>query len=575
MINKKIIIGALLLFIVASGIFYAVTNSVTSDENSHIAAGYINVYFNDYRFNIEHPPLIKQLSALPLLFMKLNFPYNIYKVSSGGGTDIVNIQIPFLFKIGNNLDRILFFSRLPNILLGLLLGFLIYLYSKKLNGVYAGLISLACFAFCPNFLGHTPLVTMDVAISCFYFITVYFLLRYFETKKDLFLFLTGIFLGLTLISKYSGLVLIPVIYVLAVAGVFFCSSKDKQFSSQLNKWLLILGIPIFILTVAYKGSFRMIFPALLIYVFSCLLYKKSSFKYKIQLTGKILLIVLTIGFLFVILDYTDYKWFPLHSPTMAYFKGLAYFIGHAEGGHTAYLLGHYSDKGWWYYFPIAMFLKTPLAAIILVILGAIGLWLKKENNLNKIFLIIPGLLYFFVACFINKVNIGVRHVLPVFPFLYVIAGYAVNIGHSDFKRNLSRKLIFLLLAILAFDSLGSYPCHLSYFNRMVGGVKNGYKFLGDSNIAWGQDYKRLKKYIADNKIKEIKIATIFGDNLLFDYYKIPHKQFRDIDEIGPASGYYVIETPILQKKSIKWASVFKPIGWIGGSLLVYKITDNK
>jgi len=183
--KEWIVVAALLSVILASGLYYAVTNSITTDERSHITTGYINLKLNDYRFNIEHPPFIKQLAALPLLCMNLEFPYDVYRASSIG-MDLPKIQKPFLFEMGNNLDRIVLFSRIPGIFIALLLGVFIYLYSKRINGTFAGIISLALFAFSPNFLGHSPLVTTDVGVSCFYFITIYFLMRYFKDKRELF-----------------------------------------------------------------------------------------------------------------------------------------------------------------------------------------------------------------------------------------------------------------------------------------------------------------------------------------------------------------------------------------------------
>lgn len=568
--KKQIIaVSALLTIFLISGLYYAVTNSVTSDEKSHIIAGYMNIRFNDYRFNIEHPPFIKQLAALPLLFMDIKFPYKIYKASTKG-TDIVKIQEAFLFKIGNNLDTILFVSRLSNILISLLLGIFVYLYSRKLNGVFAGLISLSCFVFSPSFLGHSPLVTLDVPVTCFYFISVYFLMNYFDTKKNKFLLLTGIFLGLSLISKYSALILIPIVYILLLLAVFRGGIYSKL---KINRYKLFLALPLFILVVAYKWSFRIIIPAFLIYMLSYAFYKKKFFKDRLQFAGKALLVILILAFLLVILDYTDFKWFLFHSPTKAYFKGFAYFRGHAEGGHHAYLLGQYSEKGWWYYFPVAMALKTPIATVFLIILGFIGLYRRNENNWQKLFLLIPFLVYLFIACFINKVNIGIRHILPVYPFLYVVAGYSIHLYKKVLKQNFLKLALFLVIIILAFDVMATYPSHLSYFNIACGGTKNGYKFLGDSNIAWGQDWKRLKKYIENNNIKEVKIISSFGGINIYNYHKIPYRAFLESDKIIPAEGFYVIDTITLQRKETKWADKIEPIDWVGGSLLVYNITD--
>ncbi|MCK9614263.1 MAG: glycosyltransferase family 39 protein [Candidatus Omnitrophica bacterium] len=568
--KEAIILGFFLAFILLSGIYYAITNSVTSDEKTHIATGYINVKFSDYRFNIEHPPFVKQLAALPLIFLNLNFPTDIFKVSNTG-MDIVKIQDAFLYKVGNDLDLMLFLSRLPNILISLILAIFIYLYSRKLNGKSAGFLSLLFFAFSPTFLAHTPLVTMDTAVSCFYFITIYFFMRFAETKKYLFVALTGLFLGLSLISKFSALILIPVMYFLSVI-LYFNIEMPKDYATVKNKiWKIIFFMPFLILVMSYKKSVTIIAPLLFVYLLSSVLSKKLKIAMKVNWASAILLVVLVIAFSIVIADYTNYEWFPFHSATKAYFKGFDYFTGHAADGQDSYLLGKFSHTGWWYYFPLAIFFKEPFVAILFIILGFIGFCIKKEKLWAKLILFIPMFAYLFVACFINKVNIGVRHILPIYPFLYVIVGYSIFV----FKRfRFAPAIFYVLISVLIIDVVSAYPGHLAYFNRIVGGSANGYKLLDDSNIAWGQDWKRFKKYSKANNINKVKVASRFG-YYADDVKRISYEALTPEDKIIPSEGWYVIETTQLRSKDIQWLDKIKPVTKIGGSLLVYRINKAK
>lgn len=565
---KYTIVGVLLAFILGSGVYYTLTNSITSDELTHITAGYVNLRLNDYRFNIEHPPLVKQLAALPLLFMKINFPFSIYEASSRPD-DIVNIQSAFLFKMGNDLDLILFLSRIPNVLISVLLGLSIYLYSRKLNGFWAGVTSLALFAFSPSFLGHSPLVTMDTTVSCFYFVTIYFLMRFVETKRNLFLTLTGIFLGLALISKFSALVLIPVVYIIILLYVF---TRQSSFFTRYRKLIsYVFLLPLLPLACSYKASFKFIAPALFAYVFFSIFFKKNTKAAQVRYACAILLIVLTIAFTFIIIDYTDFKWFPSHSATKAYFKGFSSFGGHASGGQgDAYLLGMHSGSGWWYYFPLAILFKEPLAFIVIFILGLWAFFLKREGVMAKALLLVPALTYLLVSMFINKVNIGVRHILPLYPFMYIISGYAVRMAS---KIKYLKYVIICLVVALAIDVLFAYPGHLSYFNRLFGGTKYGYKLLGDSNLAWGQDWKRLKNYVIENQVGEVAVKAAFTAANNCSYYKIPCKEFTAKELIEPGKGIYVLEATELIPDSLKWAKNISPTHRIGGSLLVYNTME--
>lgn len=562
--REHVIVCILLAFFFVSGLFYAATNSITSDELTHVTAGYLNVHFNDYRFNIEHPPLVKQLAALPLLLIKLNFPLDIYHAASGSG-DIVGIQDAFLFKRENNLDLMLLLTRLPNILIAVMLGVFIYMYSKRLNGAWAGIVSLSLFILSPSFLGHSPLVTMDTTISCFYFVTVYFLMRFFETRRNLYLSLTGIFLGLALVSKFSALVLIPVLYVLFAAYIYISGDECIDVSG-LKRFLFLL--PLLPLTCSYKSSFKFVAPALIAFLLSSILYKRSK---KLMTFSILLLIVLTIALSIIIIDYTDFKWFPLHGATKAYFKGFSSFEGHAKGGQgDSYLLGMHSTRGWWYYFPLAIIFKEPISFLVLFLLGLWSFFQKKEDMISKALLLVPALAYLFVSMFINKVNIGVRHILPVFPFLYVMAGYCVVVAE---RFKFIKYALYALLIVLAVDVLTAYPAHMSYVDRAIGGTDSGYKFLSDSNLGWGQDWKRAKEYLGKNNIGDVAIQAAFSDDKNCGYYKIPYRPLTRKEFIVPNKGYYIIEINELASGNIKWLRKIRPLNRIGGSLLLYNITD--
>jgi hypothetical protein len=126
---------------------------------------------------------------------------------------------------------------------------------------------------------------------------------------------------------------------------------------------------------------------------------------------------------------------------------------------------------------------------------------------------------------------------------------------------------------LAADVLSAYPSHLSYFNRLIGGTSQGYKFLSDSNIAWGQDWKRMKQHVKDNGIKEICVDAGFYSDKSCDYYKIPYRAITKEEEMMPKEGVYVIETMVLASKRVKWADKIKPAAMVGGSLFVYNVTN--
>ena len=481
-------------------------------------------------------------------------------------SDMVKIMDTFLFSLGNDLDLAAFLSRIPNIMISLLLGVFIFLYSKRLNGAWAAIISLAMFVFSPSFLAHSPLVTMDVPVSCFYFATIYFLMRFFETMQDRYLILTGLSLGLSLIAKFSALVLVPTLYILLAIYAF--NSYPRE--SRLKSYLFLL--PLLPLACSYKASFKFMAAPLFSFLFLKIFVKNGIVPSRIRYACAVLLIILTIAFTLVILDYTDFKWFPFHGATKAYFKGFSSFEGHSTGGQgRSYLLGHYYyDTGKWYYFPLAMVFKEPTVFFFLLTFGLTGMFIKRGHAMEKLLLLVPALAYLFMAMFVNKVNIGIRHILPLYPFLYVIVGYGVVVARK-FKR--TGYLLGTFIMLLIADTVLAYPSHISYFNRLVECSGGGHRFLGDSNIAWGQDWKRLKKYIDKNGLNTVKIQATFTCATNCKYYNIPYEILSDQEKVCPERGYYIIEKTALVSREIKWADKIRPSARIGGSLLMYKITE--
>jgi len=567
--------GFLVLIFFSAGITLSVTNSNNDDERAHITAGYAYLVLNDYSFNREHPPLLKQLSALPLILLDLSFPMDIYNVH--GRKDIsmeFMIGQRFLYEMGNDLDRMLLYARIPNILIGALLGIFVFLYSRRLNGFWAGVLSLSLFAVSPNFIAHSSLVTTDTAVACFFFLTVYFLWRYFSTLRDRYIILCGLSFGFTLVSKYNGLIMIPILYMLVPSAVFLFFNRGKSPGMRIRLSPVNLALAVlFALTVSAKWSTKAMVPAVVLTVLAYLIPARFSSREKVHFSGKILLFLLIIGFTIAMLDYTDLKGFPFHCPTKSYFEGFASFRGHSIGGHDAYLLGRFSSGGWWYYFPAAMFFKTPVASLVLMILGFFALVKKKETLKNSLFFTLPPVVYLLVACFVNNVNIGVRHVLAVYPFLFVVAGYCVSLFSGTSYKKIFNGILFLLVGLVVLSSIYTFPGCVSFINELAGGYRNGYKYLGDSNISWGMDLKRLKKYLDDNNIIDFKIRARFIPGAAPAYYGVPAFPITSEEEKIPGKGVYIIDSSQLYMRDILWLDKVKPEAYIGGSLLVYRIDE--
>ena len=171
----------------------------------------------------------------------------------------------------------------------------------------------------------------------------------------------------------------------------------------------------------------------------------------------------------------------------------------------AFLMGRVSNVGWWYYFPIAFLIKTPVSLLLLFFGGILlALFQRKVLMDNDLFMLLPIAVYFPIAM-VSHLNIGLRHILPIYPFVLLIAGKAVA------RLWMSRqKMLHIVLGALclfqAEEVAFVYPHYLAFFNQFIGGPRNGYKYLSDSNLDWGQDLKLLKRWMDKNGVQSVNLS---------------------------------------------------------------------
>jgi predicted membrane-bound dolichyl-phosphate-mannose-protein mannosyltransferase len=518
--NKLIVFGLLLIFFLQAT-FSMREKSGTSDETPHLLAGYAYLKTRDYRLNFEHPPLVKMFAAVPLLFLNLSFSEEDedWQRSKEEGVRQWVFGRRFLYQNRIPGRKILFWGRIPMIILGVLLGFLVFLWARELYGDRAGLAALFLYAFSPNILAHSRFVTTDLAVSLFMFLAIYTLWR------GNFL-LSGLSLGLALSTKYTAIILFPTLGTL----LFYLCSQGKIRISRAFLWFLAM-ILIAILTIFLSY----------------------------QMTG--------LGY---------------------YLKGLRYIIWEAaKRGHPSFLVGNYSSYfsgGWPHYFLVAFLLKTPIPIIILTVFSLFCLRKKdsrREENIT--FLLVPIFLIFFFAS-LSKKQIGLRYILPAYPFLFVW----VSKGITQLSRKKIQRLFLLLLAVwYSYSSLSIYPHYLAYFNELIGGPKNGYHYLVDSNLDWGQDLIGLKKYLEKEGNPEI-IFSYYGTADPHQYgikyqglfYKSPLKTDRKIKSLKPEREFLAISVNNLQgvfyedHHLFAWLKEYEPVKKIGYSIFIYDITNN-
>ena len=469
-LGHALAVAALFLVFLLQLVHVARVYSATWDEPHHLYDGYTIWTQHDYRLNAEVPPLVKLTAALPLLPMHLRMPPPLGRSQAAEA---------FLdgraFVFGNGGDRVLFPARMACTLFTLLLALLVYAAARTMFSALAALMALALFVFDPNVLANGTLVTTDLGSACCIFGAVYAFYRYTRAPGLRWLALSGVAAGLTLVVKFTGILLAPMLLLLALAEGLRARSLTL-FGKRLAACIAILLCGWVVLWAFY------------------------GFRYKAAPDGKELSPTLA-PYLQSMPDPKDAARLALvaryHLLPEAYIWGLAN-TKITEFEYTSYFFGRMYRHGPWQYFPAAFLIKSTLPLLILLCLFPVIWWRARGRHGRELyFLLIPVGVYFAVVT-TSHFDIGARHLLPIYPFLYVLAvgGAAVAVR----RGRAWAAVVAALLVWQAVTSLRVAPAYMAYGNEAWGGPSQVHRYLSDANVDWGQQLKAVKHYLDTHHI---------------------------------------------------------------------------
>ncbi|HEY2986848.1 MAG TPA: glycosyltransferase family 39 protein [Candidatus Binatia bacterium] len=473
-----------------------------------------------------------------------------------------------MLLVENDGETLFFFGKLQMIALSILLGIFIYAASKNLFGLEAAVAAIFIYALDPNVLAHSQIVHTDVPFAAFFFISTYFFWRTLGRFHWRDLFLTSLFFALATITKYSAVAILPIWLILGLAKLFLAEPADADSGgatapNRREKAIELAGV--------------LCAAAVTAYIFTWAVY---GFRFNAVPGGSAPLHIDWVTppektLLHAVANFiTVHRLFP-----EAWIYGQLYTLKYLQ--RDSFLLGQFSFDGFWSYFPVAFVVKTPLPTLIAVVIGLILLGRGRLNKMNGLLLLIPAIVYFSFAIW-SRANIGFRYILPIFPFLFVLAGGAVaELWKSEgwAKRG---------VVVLALWSLGScwatYPHYLAFFNELVGGPKNGHKVLLDSNLDWGQDLKGLKRWMDARGIKQIRFLYFGGIDP--EYYGIeasyllgswvgfdrPDARNRATPEYAALSAH-LLYGPQRNDSFVRRFKGRQPVATIGHSILIFKVDE--
>ncbi|MFA6551718.1 MAG: glycosyltransferase family 39 protein, partial [Patescibacteria group bacterium] len=593
-----ILAGIIMSVSLALCVLSVMGDAVTNDESPHIFAGYSYLTQRDMRINPEHPTMIKDISAIPLLFQDINFDKNhpswkndINGQWSGGAH--------FLYESGNDPDKIAFSARMAVLFVFIALCFFVFWWGRKKYGNWGGFLALTLVALSPNIIAHARYVTTDIGAAFAFILGTFFFVKYVSKPTLSNLIIAGVAFGLAQLFKFSLFLLIP-LYVFTFAGHIVAKNYSAWKEIGKNKkakflWTRFLKFakP---LVVIFVVGYLVIWPFYQYHVWNYPVerqkadteYTMRSFPVRPLANGVV---------------WMSDK--PVLRAYAQYFEGLLMVFQRTGGGNTTYFMGEVSSTAWKTYFPIVYILKEPIPILILVffsmILGLVSL-IRNSIALGKFKKIWGGLLEWvsknfaefvwisFIALYwassiSGNLNIGVRHVLPTFPFIYLLVSGKVSDWIANKKGAFDKPsktfILAILMILLVRETTSIFPNYLAYFNQIVGGPANGYKYVADSNLDWGQDLRRLAGFVEQNGIDKIKLDYFGGGSPT--YYLGKKYQKMDAENVSLRHGWIAVSATLMQggravaskgydqnTTYYKWLDKYEPVAKIGYSIFVYK-----
>jgi len=485
---------------------YAVFNHIY-DEPAHIACGMEWLVKRTYQIEALHPPLARVMTAIGPFLAGVRPP--------ASGT-MWNQGLDELYE-GHHYDLTLALARAGILPFFWIACVVVYLWGVRISGRLTALFALLVFTNTPAVLAHAGVATTDMALTAGLGAVLLMLILWIENptwKRAIGLGCAGAF---AILSKFSALAFFP---ACALGMLVFYLVHAKPTMAALLAKARVLAAPALVSLLVGAG-----------------------------------------------LVWAGYRFSFDHGPAPEFFQGLRDLAKYNNGLSNSYLLGVYSTRGFWYYYPVALFFKTPIVILVLAIIGAV---IGRKAGLGAVSWAAVGLLLF--AAF-SHINIGIRHVLPLYLFAALMCGVAGR-AMLDSAKPWPRWLMGGLLVWLLVSVGISHPDYLPYFNFFAGSTPED--ILVDSDLDWGQDMKRLSA-----RLKELGAPQVTFDEFIPARLQVEHgfPLIKESDPVIPGAGWNAVSLTMLKYTRLGlyeyypnvklWTEKLKPTERVGHGVLLY------
>jgi hypothetical protein len=506
------------------GVVAAHTNTPTPDEFVYVPEGYYHLRTGDLSFDPTNPPLLKMAMALPLLAMDIELDTDPRWRDERTGWGPWTFGTRFMNQNREHYLDAFFAARLVVLVVAIGLGALVFRRARAVLSPVAAIAALVLYATAAPILAHGSLATLDVGVSALLFASLLALERFSRRQDARSAGGTGVLLGLALAVKGVAAIFFPLVPVLLAVS---WKSWDRAGLRRLAIGAATMAVCAWLAIEAAYG----------------------------------------------------FSGFPLPAPLLEGIRFQAEASG--SGEFPAFLYGEWSQTGWWTYYAVALALKTPIPMLLLIGVGLVAM-ARRWRDPEMPWIVLPPLFLLYVLSFHYGKNYGIRYLLPAFPFLVLLAGRGVDalLGLRKHGVKAVAGLLVWQIAACAFAT----PHHLAYFNELAGGPDNARRLLLDSNLDWGQDLGRLKKYLDENGIDHVCLGY-FGhvDPHVYGIeYSFPPNTptpGRCAVSANFLAGYpygitYAGEGVLaVPPGTWTWFDRFQPVARVGSSIYVFDVTE--
>lgn len=495
---------------------------LTWDEPGHMACGMQYLAQHVYRYEAQHPPLARVMSALG--------PYlDGVRPLNGKNQDLEGVAE--MYQSGHP-ERELNLMRLGILPFFLLAAGVVYLWARRYFGNAVAAVAVGLFTMLPPVLAHGGLATTDMPLTACLAAAFFALLVWAEEPTWKHSLLLGAATALAAVSKFTALGFLPAAAVLALLAYLVVERPGVR---RLSNTLKVRALPF----------------GLAVSTGAVVIWAVYSFSF-----GKV-------------------PGWNISLPAPELFDGVRFALAHSTQGHPAYLLGEVRTTGWWYFFPVVLGVKTPIGFLALLGIGTLLCWGRRGKLAYWLPLALSlGIL---IPAITSKVNIGVRHILPIYAGFSIVAAIAaVELPRRAQVRRWGGPVVATLMIWLAVSSAAHHPDYLAYFNEFAGSHPE--QILVDSDLDWGQDTIRLARRLKQLGATQVNFNTLnqTSDRLVV-WPGLPPVQ--DINPLKPAEGWTAVSPTMWHVRQYglehryanlePWFAYLKPVERVGSYYLYY------